>query len=327
MRIPGLQPFSFLVCGVALLLLTNCDQGGDNPSGGIDTELDSVEVFDPATSVWDTLAPMPTPRSSASAAVIDGKLYVVGGEDKRHPSRPVYDVLEVYDPATDTWTQKASMPTRRAGPGTAAVDGKLYVFGGLRVNLFFDVLEIYDPATDTWSTGSSMPNKVYAPAVAVVDSLIYVAGGYEETSEGNRADVARFQFYHPATDSWSALTPMPTARGQGAAGVIDGEIYVVGGYLAGITVTYTLEVYTSGGSWNTGLQSMPTARGELVVGVIDGKLYAVGGLLASQVSTPTVEVYDPVLDSWTTGIAIPTRRAMAAAAVIGGKLYVVGGYQ
>jgi hypothetical protein len=52
-----------------------------------------------------------------------------------------------------TWTQKADMPTARFIPGSAVVDGKIYVIGGAPVSMGATaVVEEYDPATDTWTT-------------------------------------------------------------------------------------------------------------------------------------------------------------------------------
>ena len=54
------------------------------------------------------------------------QLYVVGGYDGTGASA----TLDVYDPATNTWVTKASMPTARRGAAGATYGGKLYVIGG-----------------------------------------------------------------------------------------------------------------------------------------------------------------------------------------------------
>jgi len=312
---------------VAVVLTLGFCSGPTEPPPPPETELSLVEYYDPVTMQWAAADTMPTPRSTAAAAVIDDKLYVVGGTDRKLRQRPVYDVLEVYDPATGSWTVKASMPTARWGPGAAAAGGKLYVFGGARSSAeFFDVLEIYDPATNSWSTGSSMPIKLFGPAVAVMNDKIYVAGGLEFTPSEERNDVATVMEFDPATGNWLTIGTMPTGRGQGAAGAIDGTMYVVGGYLGGETVTGVLESTVSGGSWNS-LASMPTARGEMEAGVIDGKLYVVGGLLAGGSDTAVLEVFDPATNSWQTATPMPTSRAEPTSGVINGLFYVIGGYE
>jgi len=313
---------------VAMILMVGCCTGPDEDPPPPDPELSVVEYYNPTTRVWATAdSSMITPRSTAASAVIDGKLYVVGGTDRKLRSKPVYNVLEVYDPVTDTWASKASMTTARWGAGAAALNGKLYVFGGVQSSkIFYDVLEIYDPATNSWSTGPSMPIKLFGPAVTVLNDKIYVAGGLEFTPSEDRDDVATVMVFDPALNNWLTIGTMPTGRGQGAAGTIDGKIYVVGGYLGGETVTGILESTISGGSWNS-LTTMPTARGEMEAGVIGGKLYVVGGLLGSGSDTAVLEIYDPATNTWSTGPSMPTARAEAASGVINGIFYVIGGYE
>jgi N-acetylneuraminic acid mutarotase len=60
---------------------------------------------------------MPSKRWIHSNSVVDGKIYVIGGgespKNNTYSGVKCYTTLEEYDPATDTWTQKANMPTSR----------------------------------------------------------------------------------------------------------------------------------------------------------------------------------------------------------------------
>ena len=64
---------------------------------------------------WTTKAPMPTARSAFSVGEVNGILYAVGGSNARPYVQPLpdssSDVVEAYNPTTDSWTTKASMPT------------------------------------------------------------------------------------------------------------------------------------------------------------------------------------------------------------------------
>src|SRR3989475_6438475 len=119
---------------------------------------------------------MPTKRGSPVAGVAGDKIYVIGGattslgskETAVHPARPHVSVatVEEYDPATNTWRQRSSMPTPRNHATAGVVNGKIYVIGG-RVGGGFitsgssnaDVVEEYDPATDAWgSPRAKMPS-------------------------------------------------------------------------------------------------------------------------------------------------------------------------
>jgi N-acetylneuraminic acid mutarotase len=66
-------------------------------------------------------------RSEMPAAVLDGKIYIVGGfVDVLKYGSQLTNSLEVYDPAADTWTELAPMPVGRDHHTLAAYDGKLY---------------------------------------------------------------------------------------------------------------------------------------------------------------------------------------------------------
>ena len=75
----------------------------------------------------DTKQPMPTARSELGVAVVNGKVYAIGG------SRGVivgYDNNEEYNPSKDTWITKKPMPTPRGGFAIAVFQNKIYVIGG-----------------------------------------------------------------------------------------------------------------------------------------------------------------------------------------------------
>lgn len=95
------------------------------------TSLASVEMYDPATNTWTERAPMPTPRQAMGADVgADGRIYVVGGAPSFMHPRPM-DVVEIYDPETNTWeTGPPLVYPRRSHAVVATPDGKLYAIGG-----------------------------------------------------------------------------------------------------------------------------------------------------------------------------------------------------
>lgn len=70
--------------------------------------------------------------------------------------------------------------------------------------------------------------------------LVYVIGGLNPTTGTALASV---DIYDPVTNSWSAGTPMPTARWSLAATSMGGKIYVVGGFVPGVGTVGTVEVY------------------------------------------------------------------------------------
>jgi N-acetylneuraminic acid mutarotase len=270
---------------------------------------------------------MPTGRWELSTCVVDGKIYAIGG------AGPVYQALrtvEVYDPATDTWTTKSEMPTARQGLSTSVVNGKIYAIGGGAGSSdsyayveTYSAVEVYDPATDTWTTRAEMPTARGFHSANVVDGRIYVIGGSHASSPHvNR--VRTVEVYDPATDTWTQKGDMKPPRGAGFSSVVDGKIYVIGGYGGSQRVTE----YDPSTDTSTTKSEMPTARHALTTSTLDGKIYAIGGYTPGVSGYPgvvTVEIYDPATDSWTTARDMPTGRFGPRSSVVDGKIYVIGG--
>jgi steroid delta-isomerase-like uncharacterized protein len=85
--------------------------------------------------------------------------------------------VEVFDPATNTWTQKADMPTGRFGLGTCVLDGKIYAVGGWRGSGVLTLNEMYDSATDVWESKSGLQQKRFTHFLGSVGTKIYAIGG------------------------------------------------------------------------------------------------------------------------------------------------------
>lgn len=108
----------------------------------------AVEKYDPITNAWTTRAPMPTPRYDATCAEVNGILYVIGGYKGGSGYAGLDEqvtTVEAYDPATDTWSRKADMPTPRAGLTSFVIEGKIFVAGGLYGLTPIDTLQVYTP--------------------------------------------------------------------------------------------------------------------------------------------------------------------------------------
>ncbi len=110
---------------------------------------------------------------------IAGKLYVAAGRTTQRGFRNL-NVLEIYDPATDTWRREAPAPTARSGVAMAAWNGVLYLFGGEAPDRIFDQTEAYNPATDAWTTPAPMPTGRHGMGAAVLAGAIFVVGGGPE---------------------------------------------------------------------------------------------------------------------------------------------------
>jgi N-acetylneuraminic acid mutarotase len=257
--------------------------GGFSSRGA--SALGTVEAYDPTTNTWTAKASMPTARGYLGVAAIGGILFAVGGGPDPGNNSGALATVEAYDPATDTWTTKAPMPTARTLLGVGAINGILYAVGGVNPAGLMTV-EAYDPTTDTWTTKASFSSEREYLGVSAINGILYAVGGCPcPTSE--------MDAYDPATDTWTMKASMPTARQNLAVAVSTGILYAVGGYSS--ADLNTVEAYDPITNMWTTKASMPTARFGLGVAAIDGILYAVGGAENGhpEPALATVEAYQP----------------------------------
>src|SRR5439155_20667460 len=96
-----------------------------SPTIGIDGT--THEVYDPVSDSWAAAAPLPTGRSGIGAAVLAGRIHVLGGEADH-----TLEHNEAYDPATARWLTFAPLPTPRHGAGVVTMGEAIYVLAGGR---------------------------------------------------------------------------------------------------------------------------------------------------------------------------------------------------
>jgi hypothetical protein len=291
-----------------------------------------VVTADPSWAVsndcWVSKKALPTEREGLCAAVVNGKIYAVGG----------WSPNEMYDPNADNWITLQSVPTSRAFFGTAVFRDKIYIIGGLD-QLYYPsnpsefyviegvtgVNEVYDPVTNTWETKTPMPTPRDHLQANIVDSRIFLIGGQTQqplddlTAEhtSNLTEV-----YDPATDSWTTMASIPNAVYSYASVVVDGKIYVISGMYANSSLSNLVQIFDpQTNSWSFG-KPIPTPMNLAAAGATTGivapkRIYVFGG--------SKTQVYDPEADTWSSGADMPTYRYGLAVAVVNDTLYALGG--
>ncbi len=235
----------------------------------------TVEQYDPIWNGWTAKAPLPARLHHAAVAVVDRQLFVIGGFTQSgvsvwQPTAAVYR----YDVASDTWTERQSMPTARGALGAAVVDGKIIAVGGYNGTGNPAAVESYDPATDTWSTMASLPTPRDHLAVVAFGRDLYAIGGRLNKDYGR--NLAVVEQFHPATNRWTRKMDLAVPRSGVAAAVVSGRIYVFGGEAPDGTIRST-EVYNpETDRWDMAA-SMPTARHGLAAAVVEDRIYVLGG--------------------------------------------------
>ena len=277
--------------------------GGDTPSSGGLTPTGAAELYHPATGSWSSVAPLPAKLAvygAVSESLSNGEALVAGGARVVRGTTNATADVELYHPASRSWTRGSGMP----GPGvvhaTAVVlpSGSVLVAGG--ENALLDgarsttsAAELYSPVTGRWAPTPPMPAAVqYASATRLGTGEVLVAGG-STTPTGTPTTAA--ELYDPATGAWSATGPLPgTGSYGGAAAVVaSGDVLYVGGLVdASQHATSATSSYVpASGTWQpTG--SLGTGRAfASVVALPGGYVLAAGGQTGPSTVTGGAEVY------------------------------------
>jgi N-acetylneuraminic acid mutarotase len=296
---------------------------------------------------WLKLAVFPEPSEELYGAATNGKFYVFGGlAPGWKPKGLVYE----YDPATDKWTKKKPLPLASHHIAFTELNGKLYAFGGFVLPqsgppawVPIDNAWEYDPAADSWKALAPMPTKRGSPVAATVNGKIYVIGGasvHPGSSEPAvlptrpHRSVSAVEEYDPATNTWRARSPMPTARNHAAIGVVNNKIYVIGGRLGAAFIgvasnTDVVEEYDPAtDSWGAVRSRMPTARSASTWGTYGGRIYVAGGEFQNgqlMAAFKALEAYDPATNRWMSLPSMPVPRHGLAGAMVGNRFHLASG--
>jgi N-acetylneuraminic acid mutarotase len=204
--------------------------------GYLDTtneEVGTVSIYDPSTNTVTAGTPMPRPRAAGGVAVYQGKIYYAGGATTGTTAadKTARTWFDVYDPATDSWSQLPDMPRKRDHFAAAVVNGKFYALAGRnkRIGSTWSQNAAYDFGTGTWSENvAPTPTPRGGVATAVIGSQILVIGG-ERSVNGVKSVLNVVEAYDTSTNTWTTLAPMPTARHGMEAVVYNGKVYVADG--------------------------------------------------------------------------------------------------
>ncbi|KAG1933669.1 actin-binding protein IPP [Pimephales promelas] len=258
--------------------------------------LSCVERFDSFSQYWTTVSSLHQARSGLGVAVLEGMIYVVGGEK----DSMIFDCTERYDPVTKQWAAVASLTYPRCGVGVCSCHGALYALGGWIGSEIGKTMERYDPEENKWEIIGSLAVPRYYFGCCELQGFIYVIGGIsDEGTELRSAEV-----YDPISRRWSALPVMVTRRAYVGVASLNNCIYAVGGWNEALGSLDTVEKYCLEEEKWVEVAPMAVPRAGVTVAAVNGLLYAVGGRTTSRdfsapVTVDSVEIYDPHLDTWT----------------------------
>ncbi|MCA9540921.1 MAG: chitobiase/beta-hexosaminidase C-terminal domain-containing protein, partial [Myxococcales bacterium] len=309
---------------------------------GVSTRGDAF-LYEPIPDRWRALPPMPFARAEASAAIVDGSTYIIGGVRDGVPSNQVARL-----PTDESaWELRRSMPTPRFGAQAVRVGGRVHVLGG-RSNggAVVTAHEVYEADIDRWRNDvAPMPRGRYAFATVLVGELIYCVGGIDNDGQ----TVADVDVYDTGTNSWQRVATMPTPRSHLTATLQDNSLTrVIGGHqgivIAGGrgvdgAITARVEEYVidrrvwrnraplpaprSGAGAITTTRIGPLDDDHVTGFVVGGRVVAVQN--GPETVTDTTIYYAHDEDHVRRPSVMPESRFMHATAAVDGRVYVLGG--
>jgi N-acetylneuraminic acid mutarotase len=266
--------------------------------------LDTAELYSPDKGTWLAAGRMNVPRTEGSlVALPDGRVLAAGGGIEGSPGYTATSSAEIYDPNDNSWTVTAPMSVARAlATATLLSDGEVLVAGGAtayysEAGQLTSSVQLFDPKSNTWRETAPLPMPLYTHGAALLTGgRVLVAGGY--SSSGNTAPSLNVAFeYDPATEQWSALAPLSTARAEHTMVALpDGRVLAMGGVDENYTVLRTAEIYDPAANTWTVTGSLPVAIFWPAAGVLaDGRVLVAGGStdLYGSGTTARCEIYTP----------------------------------
>jgi N-acetylneuraminic acid mutarotase len=272
------------------------------------------------TVEWESHSKTPNEMFAGGFVSCDDALYSIGGSSNNSQLRTTYK----YELATNQWTQKASMQTKRMNAAFVSTNGKIHAIAG---DSFLDVHEVYDPINDEWSLLAPIPTNIQHVKGVAVNGKIYVMGGLESWFIVSNKN----QVYDIKTDSWLEMAPMPIGKHNYSSIVHDDNIYVFGGGVydadsEGIWGSNSsIEVYhTKADTWET-IGNMPTSLFYGGIVVYGDEVIILGGFRDTDTPEARVDIFSLETHTWRKGLPLPKGIVALGAVEYNDQLYVSGG--
>lgn len=197
--------------------------------------INSVMEYDPTTNNWAQKASMPTYRYTFMSEAVNGKVFIIGGQgtidDGPWESGKPWEYkshVEIYDPATDSWSNGTSAPLSLASAASCSINSEIYILGGYTGNHELDTY-VYDTDSHTWTARGPASVARNGHSCASIGNDFFVIGGRNHRiSSPERLNV--MERYSTDVDTWKDEGSIPTARYWFTSNLVGENIYIMGGY-------------------------------------------------------------------------------------------------
>lgn len=262
---------------------------------------------------WTKKTDMPKALGKHSAVTLDGKIYVLGGNENLSKSKYSSSVY-VYDSNADAWTKKTDMPKAITAHSSVTSDGKIYVLGGYSDYAPSNSVYEYNANANSWTKKADMPKALLAHSSVIFDGKIYVIGGHDGKNPNSFVYV-----YDMSKNTWTTKASSALANAWNSSTVVFGnKIYVFGG----VDSNNLIRVYDpSTDTWikkDVKLLSQPYPNSAVV---LYDKIYILGNSLTGLDLT----AYDPNMDTFTKKADMLSPSCNHTSVVLNNKIYALGG--
>lgn len=270
---------------------------------------------------------------------LGGKFYMIGGAYMGRPN------VQVYDPATNSWTNKASVPEDFHHLQAVTYNGLIWVMcswkGGYTAEQNLSHVYSYNPTSDSWTQRMTIPSNRRRGSAGVVlyNNKFYIVGG-NSGGHGPQGDVKNWvDVYDPHANagagSWNTLANMPIGRDHFQAAGKNGKIYAIGGRDSGTSGNFfanirsQIDVYDiATNSWITlpSAANLPTLRAGSCNVIMDDEILVMLGVgNARENEFRAVEAFNMLTHTWRTLPQAPHARSGTQAVPFGRNIFVASG--
>ena len=286
-------------------------------------------LLDNNTGKWVDGPALRHPRAAGGAAVIGGKIIVVGGR-VGNPEQLVTQT-EVYD--GNRWRDAANIPVPGDHLAVTADSSYLYTVGGRKFSAGSNTAAVqrYDPKANRWTARTPTPQPVGGAGAAIVNGRLIVVGGEKPTSVSGT--VQAYDLSAP-TATWTTLPSLDPGRHGLGVTAIGNTLYAVGGatkpgHTASTNLVEALAVparrpHAAAAWWPR--HEAAVAVQQVNASVLDGRVWVAGGVTSSGEATASTQFYDPAINSWDQGPPLPEPLNHAMLVTYHDQLVVIGGF-
>lgn len=322
--------------------------GGSHLLNSTTNPIDTALLYSADSNQFVAFSKMLQPRAFHTSTLLeDGTILVAGGISGTSQSTALA-TAELYDPTVGAFSSTsggAQCPGASGCMITAASNrvatrlttGKVLITGGLNAQeQCISAAEVYDPATRTFAAAGNMTSvRCYHTATLLPSGEVLVAGGVSDLSVGTLVPTA--ELYDPTTNSFSPTGNPATPTYLGTAALTSDGVLLMGGLVAGNSVTATAQLYSPASGAFTSIGNMNSPRsGHTSTVLQDGRILIAGGAASQTEVLATAEIYDPATHTFSllsgnaecpgaNGCMIGPRQFHTATLLLNGHVLLSGG--